>query len=309
MTLNKYEPLVSICLLSYNDEQFIGQAIQDLLEQDHKNIELIISDDCSKDNSPEIIQDFAKKDQRIRFFIQGSRLGMQGNYNYLLGQAQGQYFMWASSDDRWAPTYISTLLAIYRDNPAATSAAAPFLFIQSDCRKIDGISKNQNQHRLLNYEGKVAFVRLGKLAFYYFDDFFYGLHRRSGCEKLRVPVWWGLNKHVAWNNNYPVQAYLLARGQYVRAKGQPLFFKRLSDAAMPRHSDVPYRSRGLGSFAYILRKINVWVETLKSIHNGSGSIALTISVAPLFLIRCVFDCARYIIATIKKINGKQLLRH
>ena len=309
MTSNKNEPLVSICLLSYNDEQFIGQAIQDLLGQDHKNIELIISDDCSKDNSPKIIQDFAKKDQRIRFFIQRSRLGMQGNYNYLLGQAQGQYFMWASSDDRWAPTYISTLLAIYRDYPAATSTAAPFLFIQSDCGNIDRISKTQNQHRLLNYEGEVAFVRLSKFAFYYFDDFFYGLHRRSGCEKLRVPVWWGLNKHVAWNNNYPVQAYLLARGQYVRAKGQPLFFKRLSDAAMPRHSDVPYRSRGLGSFAYILRKINVWVETLKSIHNGSGSIALTISVAPLFLIRCVFDCARYIIATIKKINGKQLLRH
>ena len=309
MTSNKNEPLVSICLLSYNDEQFIGQAIQDLLGQNYKNIELIISDDHSKDNSSEIIRDFAKKDQRISFFIQESRLGMQGNYNYLLDQAQGQYFMWASSDDRWAPTYISTLLEIYRDNPAATSTAAPFLFIPSDCSKIDGLSKIHNFPRLSDYEGKTAFVRLCKFAFYYFDDFFYGLHRRSGCEKLRVPVWWGLNKHVAWNNNYPVQAYLLARGQYVRAKGQPLFFKRLSDAAMPRHSDVRYRPMGLGSFAYILRKINVWVETLKSIHNGSGSIALTISVAPLFLIRCVFDCARYIIATIKKINGKQLLRH
>ena len=225
MISNKNEPLVSICLLSYNDEQFIGQAIQDLLGQDYKNIELIISDDCSKDNSPEIIKNYAKKDERIRFFIQGSRLGMQGNYNYLLGQAHGQYFMWASSDDRWAPTYISTLLAIYRDNPAATSAAAPFIFFKSDCSVIDGISKTQHYHRLLNYDGKAAFVRLCKFAFYYYDDFFYGLHRRSGCEKLRVPVWWGLNKNVAWNNNYPVQAFLLARGQYVRAKGQPLFYK------------------------------------------------------------------------------------
>ena len=305
----KNYPLVSVCLLSYNDEAYVGQAIQDLLAQDYKNIELIISDDCSKDNSPKIIKDFAKKDQRIRFFIQGSRLGIQGNYNYLLDQSQGQYFMWASSDDRWAPTYISTLLEIYRDNPAATSTAAPLLFIPSDCSKIEGLSKNQNFHRLSDYEGKTAFVRLCKFALYYFDDFFYGLHRRSGCEKLMVPAWWGLNKNVAWNNNYPVQAYLLARGQYVRAKGQPLFFKRLSDAAMPRHSDVRYRSRGLGSFAYILRKINVWVETLKSVYNGSGSIALTISVAPLFLIRCVFDCACYIIATIKRVIGNLLLRH
>lgn len=57
------QPLVSVILTSYNHERFIGESIKSILNQTYSNIELAIVDDCSTDNSWQIIQDYAKQDK------------------------------------------------------------------------------------------------------------------------------------------------------------------------------------------------------------------------------------------------------
>lgn len=75
------QPLVSVILTSYNHERFIGESIKSILNQTYSNIELAIVDDCSTDNSWQIIQDYAKQDNRIisyrtpvNFFVEPSKL-------------------------------------------------------------------------------------------------------------------------------------------------------------------------------------------------------------------------------------------
>ncbi|MDE5712048.1 MAG: glycosyltransferase, partial [Muribaculaceae bacterium] len=58
--------LVSIVTPSYNSSAFIGETIESILSQTYKNWELLITDDCSTDNSREIIEEYAAKDSRIR---------------------------------------------------------------------------------------------------------------------------------------------------------------------------------------------------------------------------------------------------
>jgi len=59
--MDKKDPLVSVIMPAYNAEKFIGEAIESILNQTFKDFEFIILDDCSKDKTWEIIQDYAKK--------------------------------------------------------------------------------------------------------------------------------------------------------------------------------------------------------------------------------------------------------
>lgn len=61
--------LVSIITPSYNCAQFIGEAIECVLAQTYKNWELLITDDCSSDNTRDIIKDYCRKDKRIKLFL------------------------------------------------------------------------------------------------------------------------------------------------------------------------------------------------------------------------------------------------
>lgn len=289
-------PKLSICMLSFNDERYIEQAINDILRQDYQNFELIISDDCSTDNSIKLINTLAHKDKRIRFFEQTKNLGMQANYEFTLAQAQGKFFIWASSDDRWDRKFASTLVKAIEKDDQLISVAAPFEFIDES-----GVYVKDINTSLKDYEGKYAFFRLIKFSIFYFDDFFYGIHRKSCTKGLKVPIWWGINKKIPANNNFPVLAFFLARGRYLRIKGKPLFFKRIHRSSSPRHSAIYSGHPFLGFFAPLIRKYNVLYETIKAVYIGSNSFILTIAVAPFFAIRCLVDCLVLILVRFKRL--------
>ncbi len=92
-------PRVSVIIPSYNLSKYIGEAIESVLNQTYKNLELIIVDDCSTDNSVEIIQRYAKKDDRIKFFKFGENKGACEAFNYGLRNAEGKYICYLGADD------------------------------------------------------------------------------------------------------------------------------------------------------------------------------------------------------------------
>lgn len=108
--MSNTEKLVSIGLPVYNGDNFIIEAINSILNQTHKNIEIIISDNASSDRTPEIINSFAKNDNRIKSFRQETNIGAVENYLFTLNQAKGDYFMWASHDDIWDEKWIEVLI-------------------------------------------------------------------------------------------------------------------------------------------------------------------------------------------------------
>ena len=96
---NKEMPLVSIVITSYNRAHFIGKAITSALSQDYPNLEVIISDNCSTDNSDEIIKQYIS-DERIKYFVNPSNIGMIQNFIKATHElAKGKYISFVSSDD------------------------------------------------------------------------------------------------------------------------------------------------------------------------------------------------------------------
>jgi glycosyltransferase involved in cell wall biosynthesis len=101
---------VSIGMPVFNGEQYIREALDSLLGQTFPDFELIISDNASTDRTSEICLEYAAQDQRIRYIRQPEDRGMLFNFNFVVQQARGEYFMWAACDDIWAPNWIHTLL-------------------------------------------------------------------------------------------------------------------------------------------------------------------------------------------------------
>lgn len=93
--------LVSIIMPSYNASRFIEESINSVLSQTYTNWELLIVDDCSKDNSVEIVQKFIKINNRIKLFSLRENTGAAAARNVALECACGQYIAFLDSDDIW----------------------------------------------------------------------------------------------------------------------------------------------------------------------------------------------------------------
>lgn len=97
---NMQTPLVSIIITSYNRAHSIEAAIRSSLEQTYHNIEIIISDNCSTDNSMEIINQYGD-DPRVRIFRNDTNIGMIPNFRKATEElAKGEFITYVSSDDR-----------------------------------------------------------------------------------------------------------------------------------------------------------------------------------------------------------------
>lgn len=111
MTTFSHQPLVSICIPAYNNESFIKETIDCVLAQTYSHWELVISDDCSKDRTVEIIKSY--KDSRIRLVEHKTNLGLVGNWNSLVNELKGEYVKLLCGDDLIHPTCIEKQLEVF----------------------------------------------------------------------------------------------------------------------------------------------------------------------------------------------------
>lgn len=97
------QSLISVVMVNYNHEDFIGRAIESVLGQTWKNLEFIIVDDGSTDASPEIIRQYADRDPRIRPYLQKENNHISYVTNLGLSKVTGSYVARIDSDDIWCP--------------------------------------------------------------------------------------------------------------------------------------------------------------------------------------------------------------
>jgi len=103
-------PLVSIVLPTYNGARFLAESIQSCIAQTYPHWELIIVDDCSTDETPNIIADYVTRDARIRAIRHTSNRKLPGALNTGFADAQGDYYTWTSDDNGYHPTAISRMV-------------------------------------------------------------------------------------------------------------------------------------------------------------------------------------------------------
>lgn len=107
----KHKPLVSIAVPFYNVERYLAQNIESLINQTYKNIEILLVDDGSIDNSGKIADNYAKKDKRIKVVHQQNK-GFSGARNSTMNIASGDYITFVDADDYVLPEYVEYLLTL-----------------------------------------------------------------------------------------------------------------------------------------------------------------------------------------------------
>ena len=110
---------VSIIIPIYNTEKYLKACLDSVLSQTYENLEIILIDDGSTDNSGKIIDDYAKKDHRIKVVHQKNR-GQSAARNEGLKKATGDYISFIDADDKIKPNFIEKLLAPFDETTALT---------------------------------------------------------------------------------------------------------------------------------------------------------------------------------------------
>lgn len=107
--------LVSIIMPSYNTATYIAESIQSVVTQTYKNWELIIVDDCSKDDTDRVVQEFLN-DDRIRYLKNEKNCGAAVSRNRALREAKGKWIAFLDSDDLWLPEKLEKQIAFMEEH-------------------------------------------------------------------------------------------------------------------------------------------------------------------------------------------------
>lgn len=115
-------PVLSIGMPVRNGARWIESALRSILEQDFREIEVVICDNASGDETVSICRRIAAEDARVRVHENSENLGGAGNYNRVFELARGSYFKWAAHDDLCAPGFFSRCVALLEDHDDAVVA-------------------------------------------------------------------------------------------------------------------------------------------------------------------------------------------
>ncbi|MDE6946675.1 MAG: glycosyltransferase family 2 protein [Anaeroplasmataceae bacterium] len=110
------ESKISVIMPAYNASKYIGKAIMSVIKQNYSNLELIIIDDCSSDNTSEIIQQFQQNYENIVYIKMENNSGVAKARNKGLSIASGQYIAFLDSDDVWLEDKLTKQINIFKEN-------------------------------------------------------------------------------------------------------------------------------------------------------------------------------------------------
>lgn len=116
------QPLVSILMTAFNRQQFIGEAIESVLASTYQNWELIIVDDCSKDDTVSIAKSYEEQDNRISVYVNEKNLGDYPNRNKAASYAKGDYLKYLDADDVIYPHSLAIMVEMLNRHPDAGMA-------------------------------------------------------------------------------------------------------------------------------------------------------------------------------------------
>jgi glycosyltransferase involved in cell wall biosynthesis len=194
-------PLVTVITVTYNSVRYVRDAIDSVLAQNYGNIEYIIGDDCSTDDSWAIIATY--KDERIKAYRNPTNIGEYANRNKALGMATGKYLLFIDGDDMVHPhglTYMVTMLDAFPDSAIAIVGYAcnhfiyPLEFTPEQIYKFQFFGKGFLSYSMVGnlFRSSVLKEQGGFPTQFHFGDYYLRLKmsRRNKCLIIGgEPVW------------------------------------------------------------------------------------------------------------------------
>jgi glycosyltransferase involved in cell wall biosynthesis len=139
--------LVSIGVPTYNRASQLQRAIESILAQDYPELELVISDNASADETQRVCEDFSARDLRVRYFRQAHNRGPHDNFVEVLKQAKGEFFMWLGDDDWLDQSYIGRCVQVLRERPDYSLVCGRARYFREGKFAFEGVAVNLPQER------------------------------------------------------------------------------------------------------------------------------------------------------------------
>jgi glycosyltransferase involved in cell wall biosynthesis len=270
---------VSIGVFLYNEERFLRETLQSLLAQDYPNIEFIVSDNCSTDGTAEICEDLLTQDPRASFERLRENIGAAANSIRVLQLSRGDYFMWASGHDLWAPGYVSACVAELEAHPQAALAYGP-----SDWIDQTG-ARSAKESGTYDTRGMDALVRL-------FFAFWGNLHPVLGV--IRTKFLKSLPRiHACAGSDQIVLAELALAGDFIHVPGATWVRRSPRDPETHKQRIGRYTSTEFGlARSWMNRKlplVRLPLEIIRAVYRSdlrfTRKLAATMALLPAFLVR------------------------
>lgn len=116
--------MISIALATYNGEKYLKQQLDSIFSQTYPDFELIIGDDCSKDNTINIINEYISKGKKIKLIQNTSNLGFKKNFESIISHCNGDYIAFCDQDDIWTNDHLEVLINNIENNLLICANAA-----------------------------------------------------------------------------------------------------------------------------------------------------------------------------------------
>src|SRR5262245_58116512 len=114
---SRANPMVTLAVTTYNRPDYVAEALSSVLVQDYSNLEILVSDNGSRDGTPALVQALIKNDRRARFRRNDTTVPMHEHYTQCVPEARGEFFMLLGDDDRINSGFVSALVAVAKRHP------------------------------------------------------------------------------------------------------------------------------------------------------------------------------------------------
>ncbi len=204
-------PLVTVGIPTYNRPEGLERTLISILNQTYSNIHVLVSDNCSAaPNVLTVLQKYAGLDKRVKYTIQKKNLSLVPNFQYLLDQADGKYFMWAADDDQWSPGFIETCVeAMEADEAVAIAMTEMDIFDESGNIEPGKLNRSFLQTNI--FSRCFHFIKSPMQNKF----FLCGLYRTSMVKTVPFDNSWG-GEHLFLYE-------LITKGKFLLVAGLPLF--------------------------------------------------------------------------------------
>lgn len=174
-------PTVSVGVPVYNGSRFLRECLDSLLAQTCRNIEIIISDNASTDDTPRIAAEYARRDARVRFVRADSNRGSAWNHNNTVDLAVAPYFKWVGADDKFDPRFLEACVAALEGHPEAVMAFPRSIVIDGDGTE----TARTEQHLPMDSPDPVVRFRCLQNGLPVTQNMFYGVMRTRAMRQAR----------------------------------------------------------------------------------------------------------------------------
>lgn len=193
--MKKTYPLVSIGIPTYNRSKGICRTLVSIWRQQYPNLEVIISDNCSSDDTEDVINVVNQRHPVIKYFRQPSNIGMIKNFEFVLRHATGKYFMWVADDDVLAPGALEKYVTFLESHSQYALVSGEIKYWLDNRQDLSergfNFEQNSSSLRVLGYYSKVVY-----------GGMIHGLMRRELTENIDLRNVIGNDYHFIANLAY-----------------------------------------------------------------------------------------------------------